>query len=428
MIDAPYDPILQRRADHDLAQRSRATGLVYLALFSIIQAFSDYPADHPMVSLLAGGGIVLTAAIRTWLALKFDSRYRNDPGRWRVQFVVLTLVLGAVWGTFCAHSVLNYRLEWTSMLTLLGTAGISAGAITTLTMRKRLITVFLSLLLLPPTAAAALLQTQQSLAITLMFLTYCAFMFSIANRSNTAYWDALRNTVLLDHRAQELEASNRELESYSYSIAHDLRAPLRSIIGFSQILQAELRTRLSPSERSDFERVIRAGKRMATMIDEILELSRITRESFTPVDIDISALVSAQVSAIREHQDPHRDIDVQVQPGLRAVADPRLLDIAVQNLIDNALKFTAQNTRTEIRFRALSRANETVYCFSDNGVGFDMTYAEKLFRPFERLHSEATFPGTGVGLATVQRIIHRHGGEIWAEGSPGHGASFYFTL
>jgi light-regulated signal transduction histidine kinase (bacteriophytochrome) len=313
------------------------------------------------------------------------------------------------------------------MLALLSTAGISAGAVTTLSIHRNLIMVLLALLLLPPTVAAALLQTMESSAITLMFLTYCVFMFSIAKRTNLEYWKALDNALLLDLHARELEVSNRELESYSYSIAHDLRSPLRSIIGFSQILRQEAREKLAPSERDDLERIVGAGKHMAKLIDDILELSRITRQDLAYSDIDLSRLVRSQADALST-VDPNRSIRFDIQPDLHARGDASLVTLALQNLIENAWKFTGNEARAEIVFRAEERDGETVYCLCDNGTGFDMAHAGKLFKPFDRLHSHREFPGTGIGLATVQRIIFRHGGRIWAEATPGKGACFYFTL
>ena len=233
--------------------------------------------------------------------------------------------------------------------------------------------------------------------------------------------------MLLDQRARELEASNQELESYSYSIAHDLRTPLRSIIGFSQLLFEDGADKFDDSEKNDLRRIIRAGKHMAQLIDDILELSRITRGEIAKGETDLSSIAQALEQQLAT-EDPGRSVTFQIQPGLCTVGDPRLLGIALQNLISNAWKFTAHKANAEIVFNSKKENNETVYCLCDNGVGFDMTYIDKLFRPFSRLHSQAAFPGTGVGLATVQRIILRHGGRIWAEGEPDKGACFYFSL
>jgi light-regulated signal transduction histidine kinase (bacteriophytochrome) len=270
-------------------------------------------------------------------------------------------------------------------------------------------------------------QSRETFAVSLLFLTYCTFMFATAKRLNKEYWDALNNTVLLDQRARELEASNQELESYSYSIAHDLRTPLRSIIGFSQLLFEDAADKFDDSEKNDLRRIIRAGKHMAQLIDDILELSRITRGEIAKGETDLSSIAQALEQQLAT-EDPGRSVTFQIQPDLRTVGDPRLLGIALQNLISNAWKFTAHKANAEIVFNSKKENNETVYCLCDNGVGFDMAYVDKLFRPFSRLHSQAVFPGTGVGLATVQRIILRHGGRIWAKGEPDRGACFYFSL
>jgi signal transduction histidine kinase len=427
MTDETQRDRSRRMADRDLAHRTRLSGLVYLALFGIILVFTPYPRDYTLIADVVSVILVLSAGLRSWLVLGFERYYPSAPDRWLARFSLLTLVLAGTWGLFCAHTVLHYGLHWTAMLALLSTAGISAGAISTLSIHRNLIMACLALLLLPSTVAAAFLQSRESLAVMMMFLTYGVFMFSMARTIHKTYWEALNNTLLLDRHARELEASNRELETYSYSIAHDLRTPLRSIIGFSQILREELDERMAPSERADMKRVIVAGKHMSRLIDDILELSRITRRELDYSDLDLSAMIQAHADALVSI-DPERRVSVSVQPGLHAAGDARLLDLALQNLIENAWKFSSGKARTEIVFSASGRNDETVYSLCDNGVGFDMAHAGKLFKPFERLHNHGEFPGTGIGLATVHRIIMRHGGRIWAESTPGQGACFYFTL
>ena len=426
MNGALHHNSLQHLADADLARRSQASGLVYLVLYAIIIVFTRYANDHRTIAVLAGLTILAAVALRTWMILKFNTLYRLNPGAWLAGFTSLTLLLAGVWGAFCAHTVHGYGLELTAMLTLLTTAGISAGAVTTLSIHRNLIMACLALLLLPP-IVAAFLQTTETFAISLLFLTYCMFMFVVAKRINKEYWDALHNTVLLDQRARELEASNQELESYSYSIAHDLRTPLRSIIGFSQLLLEDGRDKFDASEKNDLKRVISAGKHMAQLIDDILELSRITRGDIANRDTDLSEIALTFAHQLKD-EDPGRSVTFNIQPGLHAVGDSSLLNIALHNLISNAWKFTAKKDNAEIVFNSKKEGNEIVYCLCDNGVGFDMAYADKLFRPFSRLHSQIDFPGTGVGLATVERVIFRHGGRIWAEGAPGKGACFYFNL
>ncbi|HHJ16053.1 MAG TPA: hypothetical protein ENJ80_05080 [Gammaproteobacteria bacterium] len=427
MSGAAHHESLHHLAYGDMAKRSRASGLVYLTLYVIIFLFTPYSEDHPAVMLPAGGAILLLVAVRTWLIYRFDGIYPPKPGQWLNGFMACTLLLAAVWGGMSAFAVHFYALEWTSMLILLSTAGISAGAITTLSIHRRLILASLALLLLPATITTATLQTREALAITLMFITYCGFMLGIAIRVNKEYWHALNNAILLDQRARQLESSNQELESYSYSIAHDLRTPLRSIIGFSQILMESAHDKFSENERSDLKRVITAGKHMAELIDDILELSRISRKDLASRQTDLSNLASTHAQLLAS-QAPERSVSFNIEPGLSASGDPKLLGIALQNLLDNAWKFTSNRDNAEISLRASQVDNETVYSLCDNGVGFDMAYAEMLFKPFYRLHNGTEFPGTGVGLATVERIILRHGGRIWAEAETGKGTCVHFTL
>ncbi len=417
----------QQLADDDLARRSRLSGVAYLTLFAIIIFFTPYAGDHPLAVSLVSALIVFSAVARALLIFQFNRLYPRNPSLWLHCFTLLSLALATTWGLFCAHAVLHYSLQWTAMLTLLSTAGIASGAITTLSIRKSLTIAFLTLLLLPPTVASIAVQTRESFAVTLMFITYYAFMFVVARNIHSAYWRAMNNSLLLDRRSRELEASNRELESYSYSIAHDLRTPLRSIIGFSQILRDRLDHRVSAEEADLLERIVNAGKRMAALIDDILQLSRITRRDLQTRNLDLSELARTQAAALTRAE-PQRSVDIRIQPGLRAMADPRLISVALQNLFENAWKFTRERERAEICFSANQHEERTVYCLSDNGMGFDMVHAGKLFKPFERLQSQEEFSGTGIGLATVQRVIQRHGGQIWAESAPGQGSRFYFTL
>ena len=223
----------------------------------------------------------------------------------------------------------------------------------------------------------------------------------------------------------ELRAVNEELEAFSYSVSHDLRAPLRSIDGFSQILLEDYWERLDDSGRDYLQRVRASTQRMYRLIDDLLNLARVTNAEFRRERIDLSALAQ-EVSEELQRGDPERDVAFSIQKGLKADGDPRLLRIVLENLLGNAMKFTRNEStaKIEIGFDTDSGA----YRVRDNGTGFNMAYAEKLFAPFSRLHREEEFEGTGVGLATVARIVRRHGGMIWAEGELGEGATFYLTL
>ncbi|HJV27824.1 MAG TPA: PAS domain S-box protein [Aromatoleum sp.] len=232
----------------------------------------------------------------------------------------------------------------------------------------------------------------------------------------------------LERRAAELEAVNRELESFSYSVSHDLRTPLRSIDGFSQVLLEDYSDRLDEEGRDSLRRVRAASQRMAQLIDDILKLSRLSRAELRHEPVDLSAMARAVADELRE-ADPQRQVEFVIADGVTATADPRLMRVVLENLLGNAWKYTSHHPRAQIEFGVERHADgTTVYFVSDDGAGFDMGYAGKLFGAFQRLHTAAEFPGTGVGLSSVQRIIHRHGGEVWAEGAVEVGATFRFTL
>jgi signal transduction histidine kinase len=233
--------------------------------------------------------------------------------------------------------------------------------------------------------------------------------------------------ALLAKQACELEAVNRELETFSYSVAHDLRAPLRGIDGFSQALLEDHGDRLDASGKDALQRVRAASQRMAQLIDDLLKLSRVTRSELHREPVDLSALARTIVADLQKAQ-PDREVIVVIAEGLAANGDPRLLRAVLENLLANAWKFTAKQPRARIEFGMTRHDGGRAYFVRDDGAGFDMAYADKLFGAFQRLHASSDFPGTGIGLATVQRIVHRHGGRVWAEGAVGRGATFYFTL
>jgi len=228
-------------------------------------------------------------------------------------------------------------------------------------------------------------------------------------------------------RTAQLDAANKELEAFSYSVSHDLRAPLRGIDGFSQALLEDYAGKLDDQGRGYLQRVRAASQRMAELIDDMLHLSRVTRAPMRRESVDLSALAASIAEELRRAQ-PERTVETVIQPGLAAEADARLLRVLLTNLLSNAWKFTAKQERARIEFGATRENGRPVYFVRDNGAGFDMQYAHKLFGAFQRLHAMDEFPGTGIGLATVQRIAHRHGGQVWAEAAVNHGAAFYFTL
>ncbi len=227
-------------------------------------------------------------------------------------------------------------------------------------------------------------------------------------------------------RTQELTASNDELEAFCYSIAHDLRAPLRSINGFSQVLLKKCAGKLDSEEREYFHRILSSSEKMAKLIDGLLDLAKLVRTELHFRTVNLSLLAETFFQNLKKTE-PGRQVDVMIHPELKAVGDERLLQSLLANLFENAWKFTGKRPRTKIEFGIVKNKHEDAYFVRDDGVGFDMAYVDKLFKPFERLHVDE-FPGTGIGLATVQRIIRRHGGRVWAEGIVDKGATFYFTL
>lgn len=227
--------------------------------------------------------------------------------------------------------------------------------------------------------------------------------------------------------ARELEQANRELEAFSYSVSHDLRAPLRTITSFSKLVLEEHAANLPPEGRDYLERVHSGALRMAQLVDDLLSLSHISRTPMARGPVDLTEIARKVLSDLKE-RDPKRNVETVIAEDLAAKGDARLVSVLLDNLLGNAWKYTSKQEQARIEMGKEQREGETVFWIRDNGAGFDMKHAEKLFAPFQRLHTAAEFEGTGIGLATVQRIITRHGGRVWAEASIGLGASFFFTL
>ena len=225
----------------------------------------------------------------------------------------------------------------------------------------------------------------------------------------------------------ELAAANKELEAFAYSVSHDLRSPLRALAGFSEALVEDYGDRLDARGHDYLQHIQTAAEDMSRLINHLLRLSRLTRSEMSYERVDLSALVRETLAELAR-QEPMRRVAFEVEDGLVAEGDPVLLRTALQNLVENAWKYTCRTPDARIAFRSEQTGDETSYIVSDNGAGFDMAYAGKLFTPFERLHGVHEFEGTGVGLATVSRVVHRHGGRIRGEGVVGRGATFTFTL
>jgi PAS domain S-box-containing protein len=231
----------------------------------------------------------------------------------------------------------------------------------------------------------------------------------------------------VEDRTAQLAAAVKELEAFSYSVSHDLRSPLRAIDGYTRIIRDDYQDTFGDEAHMLFERMLAAVARMSDLIDDLLELSRVTRRPLSRSAVDLSATARA-VAAELAQRHPERRVTVHIEDALKVVADPKLIQIAIENLLGNAWKFTARRDDARIGLRCSHEAGEKVFCVEDNGAGFDMRYADKLFGAFQRLHTDRQFEGTGIGLATVARIVQRHGGRVWATGEPDQGAKFYFTL
>jgi len=254
----------------------------------------------------------------------------------------------------------------------------------------------------------------------LVIILFYAYLQRIQSKLSKAY-------AKLRYEIGERKQVQQQLESYSYTIAHDLRAPLRSITSFSQILAEEVGDSLRGDARDALQRVIRAGSHMAELIDDILELSRITRRHMSVSRVDLSRFAREYLEKLQS-EDPDRRLEYDVEDNVVVSGSRELLYAGLKNLLENAWKFTSKQDSAIVRFATTTLDGETVYFVRDNGVGFDMQYVDKLFGTFQRLHPKEAYPGTGIGLATVKRVIERHKGRVWAESEAGRGATFYFTL
>jgi hypothetical protein len=228
-------------------------------------------------------------------------------------------------------------------------------------------------------------------------------------------------------RNENLEFANKELESFIYSVSHDLRAPLRHISGFADLMMKNVADKLDEKDKRYLSRIHDGTEKMSRLIDDLLNLSRISKQEIQRTEVNISEIAASIVAELREAH-PDRSVEVEIKEGLTANADSRLIEVLLSNLLGNAWKFTAETERASIEFGTVEQKGKIIYYMRDNGAGFDQQYAGRMFWPFHRLHSEAAFEGTGIGLALVDRVIRLHGGNVWAEGIEGKGATIYFSL
>jgi len=248
----------------------------------------------------------------------------------------------------------------------------------------------------------------------------------IEHRELEKYRDHLEQ--LVEERTRELAEYTRELESFSYSVSHDLRAPLRAINGFSAVLKEDYSSTLDEDAKDMLKRIVASSNHMGELIDDILQLSRINQHTITKQNINLSE-IALEVAVERTGPDTKMEAaSVSIEPNIRVIADPKLMRIVMDNLIGNALKYSARSEQPHVTIGAEYNENTTTVYVKDNGVGFDMQYVDKLFAPFERLHSPQEYEGTGIGLATVKRVVQRHGGEVWAVSQIEQGATFFFNL
>jgi signal transduction histidine kinase len=231
----------------------------------------------------------------------------------------------------------------------------------------------------------------------------------------------------LELKSAALQQANRELEAFSYSVSHDLRSPLRGIDGFSLALEQDYADKIGPGGKEYLQFIRQGAQRMGQIIDDLLNLSRMTTRELRPQDVDLTLIAKETLTTLKD-RDPHRDVEILIQEGLRVTGDAGLLRIVMENLLSNAWKFTSHSVGARIEIGSLMDSNKWIFFVRDNGVGFDMAYAHKLFGAFQRLHSEEDYAGTGIGLATAKRIIDRHNGSIRAESEPGKGTTMYLSL
>jgi len=330
---------------------------------------------------------------------------------------VAVVVVGSVLRLWPLHA-LEGRVAWLTFYPAVAIAALYGG------FRAGLLGTSLSCLsvlwLLPALTGQPLIRDSTDWLGMAIFAATCTLVSGIAEATRHA-------NVRAKLAHEEAEVANRELEAFGYSVAHDLRAPLRGMNGFAQVLLDAYGDKLDADGQDALQEILLNARRMGALIDALLSLSRMTRSALSPEWVDLSAIVRTIASELSTAE-PERNVELVVQDHLRADLDPILARTLVENVLGNAWKFTSKVAAARIEFGVTEKDRVHAFFVRDNGAGFDMAYATKLFAPFQRLHTMAEFPGTGIGLATVQRIVHRHGGRLWAEGVVDGGATLYFAF
>ena len=410
--------------------------------------------DHP-TALGWFAVTVLVSITRVGLSRLYkNAADQDDVRKWLRYFLIGAVLSGLCWG---AAGLLFYQhdsaFHQVFLVFILG--GMVAGAATSLSSYLPAFILFAVPAILPITVQLFAEGGRVHIAMAVLLVIFVAAMTVVARtggraldlaeglriknenlvgRLEAARQNLADSNVELERRLEEnrsysvqLETANKELESFCYSVSHDLRAPLRSLNGFSNILMQDYPDKLDSQGKVYLQRISYNSKRMAQLIRDLLMLSRITRAEMNRDRVDMSA-IAREFFSLLQKTNSERKVEVSIEDSLTAEGDRRLLRQMLENLLGNAWKFTGKRPLARIEFGTTEQEESTVYFIRDNGAGFDMKYADKLFVPFQRLHGTQEFPGTGVGLCTVQRIIERHGGRIWFEGEVDRGATFYFTL
>ena len=393
--------------------------------------------------------LVVTTLARYLLVARYRRSHSDAVAhdRWGVWFMLSMALSGLVWGI---GGLVMYvpQAPAQQMFICFVVGGMMAGAAGMLSAQLKAFFAFALPSVLPLSVRLLLEGDELHVIMAAMVILFVGVMSvtAVRNRNANAASIALRFekdqllaslevskeraeslNAVLERRTQKLERVNRELRSFAYSVSHELRAPLRAIAGYSELLGEECAKRLGAPDREYLRHISDSAVRMARMIDGLLMLSRVTRGSLRREPVNLTMMATRIVDELQEAQ-PRQQLEVSIQNDLAANCDPELTWQLLENLLSNAVKFTKATSTPIIEVGGLNEAARTVYFVRDNGAGFDMRYARQLFLPFHRLHTDAEFPGEGVGLATAQRIVRRHAGKIWAEGSVGGGATFYFTL